>query len=79
MTDGPLTLNRQWGTHQSNCFYDPTSRQLVGANVVNDTKTYCNGTSASMSSGSVPVPYSHYCTLSSAGTERSMDCSAIQP
>jgi hypothetical protein len=44
MTGGPLTLNRNWGTHQANCFYDSTSRKLVGSNVVNDTPTYCNNT-----------------------------------
>jgi hypothetical protein len=75
MTGGPLTLNRNWGTHQSNCFYDPTSRQLVGANVVNDTPAYCNNTSASMSQGTVPVPYPHYCVGSSSSIQRSMDCS----
>jgi len=79
MTGGPLTLSRQWGTHQSNCFYDATSRKLTGANVVNDTKAYCNGTSASMSSGNVPVPYPHDCAVSSAGTDRSVNCSAGQP
>jgi formylmethanofuran dehydrogenase subunit C len=74
MTGGPLTLNHNFGTHQTNCFYDPTSRQLVGANTVNDTPVYCNNTSASMSQGTVPVPYPHYCVGGSAGTVRSMSC-----
>jgi hypothetical protein len=74
MTNGPLTLQRNWGTHQTNCFYDPTSRQLVGANRVNDTPAYCNNTSASISTGDVPVPYPHYCVGSGAGTQRSQSC-----
>jgi hypothetical protein len=77
MTGGPLTLNRNWGTHQSNCFYDPTTRLLVGANRVNDTATYCDNTSASISTGDVPVPYPHYCILSSS--DRSMRCDDSQP
>jgi hypothetical protein len=75
--DGPLTLNRNWGTHQSNCFYDSSSRKLIGANLVNDSMSYCNGTSGSMSSGTVPVPYPYYCLVS--GAERTMDCQASQP
>jgi hypothetical protein len=51
-----------------------TSRKLVGANRVNDTPTYCNNTSASISSGNVPVPYPHYCVGSGAGTQRSQTC-----
>ncbi len=74
-TGGPPTLTRNFGTHQSNCFYDPTSHALVGANTVNDSKAYCNGTSASMSSGTIPVPYPYYCTPSSSTTDRSMSCS----
>jgi hypothetical protein len=76
-TDGPLTLNRNWGTHQSNCFYDRATRQLIAANVVNDTMTYCNGTSGSMWSGTAPVPYPYYCMVS--GAERTQDCRASQP
>jgi hypothetical protein len=79
MTGGPLTLNRNWGTYQTNCFYDPTTRKLVGANVVNDTPAYCNNTSASMSKGSVPVPYPHYCVGSSSTIQRSMNCRNNQP
>jgi len=76
MTDGPLTLNRNWGTHQSNCFYDSMTRKLIGANVANDTKTYCNGTSETMSSGTVPVPYPYYCLVSTA--ERTVHCGITQ-
>jgi hypothetical protein len=79
MTGGPFTLNRNWGVYQTNCFYDPTSRQWVGANVVNDTPVYCSGTSASMSQGTVPVPYPHYCVGSSSTTQRSMACASSQP
>lgn len=76
-TDGPLTLNRNWGTHQSNCFYDSTTRKLIAANVVNDTMTYCNGTSHSMWSGTAPVPYPYYCMVS--GSERTVECREPQP
>jgi hypothetical protein len=76
-TDGPLTLTRNWGTHQANCFYDSTTRKLIAANVVNDTMTYCNGTSASMWSGSAPVPYPYYCMVGDA--ERTQDCRPNQP
>ena len=79
MAGGSLTLNRNWGVYQTNCFYDPISRELVGANVVNDTTVYCNNTSASMSQGTVPVPYPHYCIGSSATTERSMSCASSRP
>lgn len=77
MTDGPLTLTRSWGTHQSNCFYDSATRMLIGANMVNDTKTFCDGTSAMMSSGNVPEPALPYCLIS--GSERTIDCSTSQP
>ncbi len=77
MTDGPLTLMRSWGTHQSNCFYDSATRMLIGANMVNDTKTFCDGTSAMMSSGNVPEPAQPYCLIS--GSERTIDCSTSQP
>jgi hypothetical protein len=79
MVGGPPTLNRNWGVYQTNCFYDPTSRKLVGANLVNDTPVYCNNTSASMSQGTVPVPYPHYCIGSSATIERSMSCASSPP
>jgi hypothetical protein len=79
MAGGPLTLNRNWGVYQTNCFYDPVSRKLVGANVVNDTPAYCNNTSASMSEGNVPVPYPHYCVGNSSSTQRSMNCGSSQP
>jgi hypothetical protein len=76
MTGGPLAVTRNWGTHQSNCFYDSSTRKLIGANVVNDTKTYCNGTSETMSTGKIPIGYPYYCTFSSATTERSLNCRA---
>jgi hypothetical protein len=76
-TDGPLTLNRNWSSHQSNCFYHSTTRQLLGANVVNDTKTFCNGTSATISSGTVPIPFPYCCLVS--GAKRTVDCDLTQP
>lgn len=79
MTGGPLTLDRNFHVYQTNCFYDPTTRLLVGANVVNDTPVYCNNTSASMSQGTVPVPYPHYCVSSSATSQRSLICASSQP
>jgi hypothetical protein len=74
MTGGPFTFNHNWGTYQTNCFYDRASRKLVGANVVNDVPMFCGNTSASMSRGDVPVPYPHYCVGNSSGTDRSMNC-----
>lgn len=44
--DGLLRMTKSWGTHGYLCFYDGTSRQLVGAGMFDDVTTFCNHSSS---------------------------------
>lgn len=52
---GLLVAMVSWGTHAQACYYDETSRELVGAEVTDDVAWACNGSSTSLVGGEYPA------------------------
>ncbi len=48
-------LSIGWGTHAKNCFYDPQTKELVGAVACDDIPVYCGQTSYSIRFGTAPA------------------------
>lgn len=49
-----LAYAMSWGTHAKNCYYDATTKALVGAVACDDVASYCGSSSTTIQFGTAP-------------------------
>jgi hypothetical protein len=79
---GDLLVARfHYGTHGGTCFYDPTTRRLVGALKFDDIPSFCNRSSSEIRAGTAPGgctgPLPTGCDLTRI--DRHTDCLSSHP